>query len=234
MTRYACARLNSNEIPAHISLPKAFSAPYAAEHVSSKSTLVCVLQWHLSTQHKQNCILRMASRFLTSSSLASIVVFSSWYLFCGAAQFKLHSDSLYNLFSAMICFSTSGVSGKMCTCSCPDNKTPIPIHSLICVMPTAENAFAWETRAPSLLSVNFQLPKSLNMQEYLNWNFHMPRNIDYNNTKIMLVSLESSLKEILYLPYWISNAEMYSTVRTTIHRLQKLSWKSQLHHESLS
>lgn len=141
MTRYACARLDSNEIPAHTSLPKAFSAPYTAEHVSSKSTLVCVLQWHLSTQHKQNCILRMASRFLTSSSLASIVVFSSWYLFCGAAQFKLHSDSLYNLFSAMICFSTSGVSGKMCTCSCPGNKTPIPIHSLICVMPTAEKCF---------------------------------------------------------------------------------------------
>lgn len=137
----------------------------------------------VTPEHKENCKLRMESRFLSSSSLASIIIFSSWYLCCGVAEFKLQSDSLYYLFSAMIYFSTSGVSGKMCTCSCPGNKAPVPIHSLSWVIPTAEKYFCWETGAPSLLWVNSQLPKSLNIQEYLKWNFHMPRNIDFITQK---------------------------------------------------
>lgn len=149
-----------------------------------KSTLVCLLQRHLSMQHKHNLRLGVALRFPSPSSWASIIVFSSWYLFCGAAQFILQNDSLYYLFSAMICFSTFGVSGQMCAHSCP-SKALIPTHSFCCVIPAADqpilqsNAFAWETKDPPLLSVNFQLPNSLNMQEHLNWNFHMPRNTDF-------------------------------------------------------
>lgn len=206
MIRYACARLDSNEIPAHTSLPKAFSAPKAAEHVPPKSTLVCVLQWHLSTQHKQNCRPRMASRFLSPSSLALIIVFSSWYLCCGVAEFKLQSDSLYYLFSAMIYFSTSRVSGKTSTCSCPDNKAPIPIPSLSCVISTEEKYFC--LRDKSTFSPISQLPAS-KFPQYagvFKLNFSHAQEYRFHNTKIMLLSLESSLKEILNLPYWTLNA----------------------------
>lgn len=58
----------------------------------------------------------------------------------------------------MIYFSTSGVSGKMCICSCPGNKAPLPIHSLSCVIPTAEKCFCLSDK--SAFSPVSQLPAS--------------------------------------------------------------------------
>lgn len=179
MTRSACARLDSNEIPTHTSFPKAFSAPEAAEHMPLKSTLACVLQWHLCTQHKQNCRLRMASRFLSSSSLASIIVFSSWNLCCGVAEFKLQSDSLYYLFSAMIYFSTSRVSEKYALVPALVIRLQFQCIHFLVWSPHQRNAFAWETKVPSISELPFsKIPQNAGVFE-----LRLSRNIDFITQK---------------------------------------------------
>lgn len=122
----------------HTSFPKA-----CLQYSLGSWTHVARIYFDMSTsvapEHANRHTLRlgMALRFLRPSSWALIIAFSSWYSSCGAVQIIWQSDSLYYSFSAMIHFSTFGISGQTCASSWSSNKVRISTHSVCSVIPTA-------------------------------------------------------------------------------------------------